>query len=317
MQAISLDMGGTHIGCAVVRDSEILAQFSLPSHQARSLESLLPSLAETLHSLLAQTKISAADCTGVAVGFPGIVDVRSSTIYSTLKKYEDAKDFDLAAWFLREFNLPLRMENDARLALLGERYAGAAQGYDDVVMMTLGTGIGGAAMLQGHLLRGKHAQAGCLGGHLPVDFHGRICACGNIGCAEAEASGWSMPLVAKSWPGFASSALASLPEIDFKHLFDFAEAGDAVSLAVRDRCLEVWASNAVANIHAYDPEIVVIGGGVMQSADSIIPFVQEYVNRHAWAGGSRPRVQAAKLGNYAGLLGAVPLLSEVFDVSAA
>ncbi len=77
------------------------------------------------------------------------------------------------------------------MALLGERYAGAGRGFDDIVMTTLGTGIGGAAMIGGKLLRGKHAQAGCLGGHIPVKFGGRQCTCGAIGCAEAEASGWS------------------------------------------------------------------------------------------------------------------------------
>ena len=173
--------------------------------------------------------------------------------------------------------------------------------------------IGGAALMDGSLVRGKHAQAGCLGGHLPAVFNGRLCACGNIGCAEAEAGGWAIPAIAREWPGFEQSALAGSATLGFREIFSAAEAGDAVAIALRDRCINVWSSNAVANIHAYDPEVVVVGGGVMQSAAVIIPRMQEYVNCHAWSGWGKPEVRAAALGNDAGLLGAVPLLREVID----
>jgi glucokinase len=240
------------------------------------------------------------------------VDAPTGRVLSTLKKYEDAVHLDLTAWGRETFNAPLRMENDARLALLGERYAGAAQDVGDIVMMTLGTGIGGAAMICGKLLRGAHAQAGCLGGHLPVDFHGHACSCGNIGCAEAEAAGWSLPGIARDWPGFENSMLARTAKIDFRTLFGTAEQGDPIAIGLRQHCLQVWAANAVALIHAYDPEVVVIGGGVMQSAETILPFVQDYVGKHAWAAWGKPSVRSAALGESAALVGAVPLLLEEF-----
>lgn len=312
MLALSLDMGGTHIGCAVVRDQEIAASASIETEGAHGLASLLPLITDTLRHLLEQAGATAAECSGVALGYPGIVDARTGRILSTLKKYEDAAQLDVAAWARESFGLKLRMENDARMALLGEQFAGAAWGSHDVVMMTLGTGIGGAAMMQGKLLRGVHAQAACLGGHLPVDFRGRLCTCGNIGCAEAEAAGWSLPGIAREWPGFAQSSLARAPKIDFRALFAAANEGDRVATELRERCLAVWASNAVAVIHAYDPEVVVIGGGVMQSADVILPYVQEHVAKHAWVAWGVPEVRAAALGNNAALLGAVPLLAEEF-----
>jgi glucokinase len=310
MYAISLDLGGTHIGCAIVRDRDVLAHTSIPANARAGLAPLLPHLHSTIDALLTEAGITAADCAGIAIGYPGIVDFRTGNILSTHKKYADAIHLDLAGWALENFALPIRMENDARMALLGEHFAGAAQGHDNVIMMTLGTGIGSGAMIHGHLLRGAHAQAGNLGGHLPVDFHGRHCTCGNIGCAEAEASGWALPLVARDWPGFSRSTLAGLPHISFKQLFDHAAHGDQVALAVQQHCLEVWASNAVANVHAYDPDIVVIGGGVVESAHLIIPFIQHHVDEHVWIGGFRPKILPAKLGNLAGLIGAVPLLSE-------
>jgi glucokinase len=312
MLALSLDMGGTHIGCAVVRDREILDSVSLDAEKAAGLASLLPLIADTLHASLAKAGVKLADCAGIAIGFPGIVDACTGRILSTLKKYEDAIHLDLSGWSRATLGLDLRIENDARMALLGEQYAGAAQGVRDVVMMTLGTGIGGAAMIQGKLLRGAHAQAGCLGGHLPVDFRGRVCSCGNIGCAEAEAAGWSLPGILRDTPGFAASSLASAAKLDFHALFLAAEKEDAVALEVRQRCMEVWASNAVALIHAYDPELVVMGGGVMRSADTIVPFIQSHVQKHAWAAWGEPQVRAAALGERAALLGAVPLLTEGF-----
>jgi|SRR6185312_3805513 len=315
MRALALDIGGTHIGCGVVDDTRLLAETSVESEGAASLASLLPVLAETLHRLLHEAGTTAGQCCGIAIGYPGIVDARDSKIHSTLKKYEDAPDIDLTAWAFESFGLPLRVENDARMALLGEQYAGAGRGIADVVMMTLGTGIGSATILGGRILRGVHAHAGCLGGHLTAKFDGRLCHCGNIGCAEAEASGWSMPLTVREWPGFESSALAGVEKIGFRELFTEAEAGDAVALAVRDRCIHVWSANAVSLIHAYDPEIVLLGGGAMKSDTIIIPAMQEYINQHTWSSWGKAQVRAAELGTSAALLGAVPLLTEELHVS--
>ncbi len=310
MLALALDMGGTHIGCGILDDETLLRSSSLDSQRAESLSSLLPCIESALRDLLKQTGVSAEQCAGLAIGFPGIVDVREGKILSTLKKYEDAIELDLERWARDRFGLRLRMENDARMALLGEQYAGAARDSRDLVMITLGTGIGGAAMIMGKLLRGAHAQAGCLGGHLPVDFRGHPCTCGNIGCAEAEAAGWSLPRIAREMPGFEGSRLSSLSDLDFRALFEWADCGDDVARSVREHCLRVWAANAVALIHAYDPEVVVIGGGVMQSASVILRFVQEYVEKHAWTCWGTPKVRAAKLGGNAALHGATPLLSE-------
>jgi glucokinase len=312
MFALSLDMGGTHIGCGLVCDDRLMASTSLDSERAESLGSLLPCVAKALRSMLDEAGLRVEQCRGLAVGFPGIVDARDGRILSTLKKYEDAIHLDLNHWSRENLGLRLRMENDARMALLGEQYAGAARGVQDVVMITLGTGIGGAAMMLGSLVRGAHAQAACIGGHLPVDFRGHRCACGNIGCAEAEAAGWSLPQIIKETPGFGESTLSRASSLDFQTLFSAAEEGDAVALEVRQRCLNVWASNAVALIHAYDPEMVIFGGGVMQSGSIILPFVQQYVKDHAWTSWGTPRVVAATLGGNAALLGAVPLLSENF-----
>ncbi|MFZ0522354.1 MAG: ROK family protein [Candidatus Acidiferrales bacterium] len=310
MKALAIDFGGTHATCGLVEDRTILAHKTVETDRARSLRAVLPQIREAFHHLITGHRTTFSACAGLAVGFAGIVDSRAGRILATNDKYADASNVDLAAWSREIFGLPLRIENDARMALLGECYGGAAQGSGDVVMMTLGTGIGGVAMIEGRLLRGKHAQAGCLGGHIPVLFTGRPCTCGAIGCAEAEASGWSLPGIVKDWPGASRSALSKHAHMGFKELFEEAACGDAVALAVRDRCLNVWAADAVAMVHAYDPEMIVIGGQVIKSADAIIPYIESYVHKHSWTPWGNVQVRAAELGNNAALVGAVPLLSE-------
>ncbi len=310
MKALSIDLGGTHATCGLVENQTILACETIDTDRAKSLRAVLPQVVDVFQRLINTKGLSLEECSAVAVGFAGLVDSRAGRVLSTNGKYEDATEIDLAAWSKQTLGLPLRIENDARMALLGESYAGAARGFTEVVMMTLGTGIGGVAMMNGKLLRGKHFQAGCLGGHIPVLFNGRKCNCGAIGCAEAEAGGWSLPLVAKDWPGASHSVISKHPHVGFKELFDEAARGDSVAAAIRDRCLNIWAANAVGLVHAYDPEIVVMGGGVMQSADLIIPYVESYVREHSWTPWGDVQVRVAELGNNAALLGAIPLLSE-------
>ena len=313
MKALAIDFGGTHASCGLIEDRVLLAHRIIDTDDAKSLSAVLPRIESVLCELVKGCGLSFSNVAGVAIGFAALVDSRTSRILATNGKYDDARGVDLTAWCRENFCLPLRIENDARMALLGEFFAGAARGFTDVVMMTLGTGIGGVAMIEGKLLRGKHSQAGCLGGHIPAVFNGRPCTCGAIGCAEAEASGWSLPLVVKDWPGVSNSALSKYTNIGFRELFDEAADGDKVATAIRDRCLNVWAADAVGLVHAYDPEMIVVGGGVMKSADVIIPYIESYVQKHAWTPWGKVQVHAAALGNNAALLGAIPLFSENAD----
>jgi glucokinase len=313
MKALAVDLGGSHATCALVNDAQVLRAKTLTTEGSHGLAPVLILLADAFREILREAKTKPGDCAGLAFCFCGLVDHRSAKVISTNAKYDDAPGLNLRGWCEESLGVRFEIENDARMALLGEVYAGAAQGFQDVVMVTLGTGIGGAAMIQGRLLGGKHAQAGCLGGHFPILFNGRPCTCGAIGCAEAEASGWSLPEVCRSTNGFETSPLAKEEKITFERLFHYSDLGDPVAVEVRERCLAVWGAATVALIHAYDPEVVVFGGGVMKSAATILPFVQDYVNRHAWTPWGKVSVRNAQLGNHAALLGAIPLLQAGTD----
>ncbi len=220
---LAIEFGGTHVRCAAVQGDQILEAVTLHTGEGTLLADVLH---EVTGHLLAFMNNYGSDFNGLGMGFCGLTDHRTGSITSTNGKYEDGAAIDLPQWTERELGLPFRIENDVRLALLGERYAGAARGTDNVVLMTLGTGIGSAAVIEGRCLRGKHSQAGILGGHLKIPGSRHKCSCGGIGCYEAQASTFALPAVCTSWPSFESSALRALPQIDFPALFHLADAGD-------------------------------------------------------------------------------------------
>lgn len=307
MIGVAVEIGGAHATCALVDESSIVA--ASPVEVKPTLESTLELVCERVHALLDSCGVGVGDCRGVAVGFCGIVDPEAGRIIDApAGKYVDACHVDLVAWSGEAFGLPLRLENDARLALLGEHRGGAASGHADVAMITLGTGIGGVAMIDGEVLVSKHHLAGTIGGHLPISTGGRPCTCGGHGCAESEASTWALPAVCADWPGFATSSLSSEERIDYRALFRHVDRGDAVATEVLDHSCAVWGTLAVTLIHAYDAELVVFGGAVMARAGEILPRVRGHVHARAWTPGRAVAVVAAALGDDAPLLGAIPLL---------
>ncbi|MES2390984.1 MAG: ROK family protein [Acidobacteriota bacterium] len=298
----AVELGGTHATVALVGERRLLAKEELTLPSTKMLSPVLPSIASHLERWR-----ETADLVGFALGFCGLVDSVNHRVLSTNGKYEDAVDLDLPTWSQQQFGLPLRLENDVRMALLGEAIAGAARHETDVVLLTLGTGIGSAVMMNGELLRGKHGQAGNLCGHIAVGRERRTCNCGNVGCAESEASGWGLPAVSRDWPGFAASGLAK-GAVNFERLFQLAESGDRVSIEIRDRCLDIWADTALAAAHSFGPELILVGGGVMRSGNIILDKIASRLQQ-AWTPWGRVRVAAAALGEDAALYGALRMFN--------
>ena len=155
-------------------------------------------------------------------------------------KFPGAAEINFRSWSQERLGLPLVLENDLRMALLGEWTSGAAQGHEDILMLALGTGIGCAAISGGRLLRGARNRAATLLGHSTVAAEGLVSRCGNIGCAEDLASTATLPQLARSQPDFTGSLLAQAGVIDFLTLFDLAEKGDGCSRGLLDQSLKIW-----------------------------------------------------------------------------
>jgi glucokinase len=310
MTVLACDMGGRRIKLGLVRDGAVLATQVMPAEAERPLLDRLGAVAAAFLRLCQANQIALSDCSGIGVSYPSIIDTAKARILDHFGKFGDASAMDLRAWAREALGLPLAIDNDARMALIGEWGHGAGRGCDNLVMMTLGTGIGTAAILEGSVLRGAHGQAGILGGHLTLQQHGRPCVCGNVGCAEAEASTWALESLAKEQPGFGTSALAREARPDYSAIFRLADIGDPCALALKDHSLRVWSAAAVNLIHAYDPELLILGGGIMASRDAILPAIRDHVTRHAHTPWGKVRVAASELGDHAALVACERLVQD-------
>jgi glucokinase len=307
---LACDFGGTRIKIGVVSNGRVLAKTVRAARSKQGLAPQLPVLRATWLELLARSGLKPRDCAGIGVAFPSLVNNASGRVLAEYGKYRDAPELDLRRWAASEFDLPLAIENDARMALIGEWQAGAGRGCDNLVMMTLGTGLGTAVLMEGTLLQGRHGQAGVLGGHLTVRYGGQPCSCGNLGCAEAEASTAFLGGLASRTPGFESSPLSHAATLNYAVVFKLAAAGDPSALALREHSLRVWGALAVNLIHAYDPDRLIVGGGIMAGADVVLPALRNHVERYAHTPWGKVEVVAGQLGDRSALLAAEWLVGE-------
>ena len=305
---IVMDIGGTRIKAGLVKQDKILCTASIDAESVNGLKEKLPLIESMVNDMLQQYAIDKNAIKGVGISMPGIVDSKQKKVLSIDNKFNDVVEMNLSEWVYNTWQTNLEIENDARCALIGEWQFGKGIGYDNVVLMTIGTGVGSSAVIEGKVLRGKHFQAGCLGGHFTININGAICNCGNIGCVETEASTWNIEHIAKNHKAYQSSILSRQNKIDFESIFRCANDGDVLAKELRNICVDVWSAAAVNLIHAYDPEVMVIGGGVMASADYIIPYIQQKTDAHAWTPWGKVKIEAAENINAAALLGAAWLI---------
>jgi len=311
---IAIDLGGTIIKIGLLKSGQLIDRKEVLARSQSGLKSQLVELESTIDQLLKNHQISKEDVMGVGFSFPGQVNSSRNTIISTNKKYDDGPDTDLVGWARQKWNWPLFAENDARMALLGEWQAGAGKDCDDLTMITLGTGIGSAVLMNGQLLKGKHFQAGNLGGHFVVNHKGTPCTCGGVGCVEAEASSWRLPSLLKDHPGFSTSSMNKVEDPDFKALFFHAQYNDQVAIEVLEHCLSAWSAAIISMIHAFDPEMVILGGGIMKSAEVILPALQKKVSKYAWTPWGKVKVVIALHPDSAALYGADYLVRQSLNL---
>lgn len=308
MNYIGIDLGGTRIKTGLMRDGKLSDVNIINAESSRGLAAHLPLIDDVMERMMKDHKLSTLD--GIAMAFPGIVNTKSKKISSTNKKYDDATEIDLENYYNGKWNVPFFIDNDARMAVVGEWKYGAGRSSDDIVMVTLGTGIGTSVIMEGKLLRGRHYQAGCLGGHFVVNYKGNLCTCGNVGCIEAEAASWNIDNQVKQNTNFKTSALSKIEKVDFAALFQAAQQGDELAVNLRNNCLKLWAAGVISYIHAYDPEIIILGGGVLNSSQDIIPFIQMKVKEHAWTPWGEIELKISELKDNAAIYGAVYCLDQ-------
>jgi glucokinase len=312
---VGVDLGGTNIVVGAMSDDGT-QQFGMHSEPTRSEEGVDKVIARmvgmveaTITQTMSDARVDRTAFKGVGVGAPGALERESGMLLvaPNLKWY----DVPLRDRMSTMLNLPVAIDNDANCATYGEWWIGAARGGRNVVGLTIGTGIGGGLILGGRLYHGSSDMAGELG-HITIDQNGRRCGCGNYGCLEAYASG---PAIAdrareqlESGDGSILRELVegNLARITAHTVYDAASRGDVVARdVVRDTAR--FLGTGIANLlNIFNPDVVVIAGGVTQAGDALFEPLRAEVRRRAF----RPAVEACRIvpgmlpGN-AGVVGAV------------
>jgi len=316
LPAIGVDIGGTKVWAGVVDEvGEVLAEV----HRDTPERSTRPAVVEdvivsAVHQVLLDARLTASEVVGVGVGAAGFVSAdRGSVVFAPHLSWRDEPLRDRLSGRL---GLPVTVDNDANAAAWAEYRFGAGQGESRLLLVTLGTGIGGGLVIDGRVERGRYGMAGEFG-HMIVVPDGRRCECGNRGCWEQYASGSvvlreARELVRAGGPYAEelSRRCAGVPQtLDGPAVTAAGHAGDA---AAREILAEVgrWLGLGLANlVAALDPGIIVVGGGVSMADDLLLDPAREALRRHLTGRGHRPvaPVRAAYLGARAGLIGAADL----------
>jgi glucokinase len=289
---LGIDLGGTEFKAGVVTEAgKVIAEARVPSAEKEGASSWVAAGIAAARKVLGSTDVVPA---ALGLSIPGAVDPEKSVLIDLVARMPDGAGLQLKEAFA-ELGLPVAADNDARAALAAELRWGAAVGRNDVVLITVGTGLGGAALVRGMAPGGDPVLAGNQLGHLTIQLGGAKCVCGNTGCAETVASSVGIARMADE---------AGLVEAEPRRLFAM-EATDDRAASVIAKFLEGLGATVVNAIHAYQPELVLLGGGIMGSADRILPAVRSYVASRAWTINDRQvAIERSALGEDLGVLAA-------------
>ena len=301
LSAIAVDLGGTQLRAALVApDGTLAARVARPTFAGAGPEAVLAQIAEAVGEVAA----GAGEVAGVGVASPGPLDT-SRGVALDLPMLRGFAGFPFAAALADRLGLPVRLENDGIAAAIGEWRRGAGQGRDNLVYVTLSTGIGGGIVADGRVLRGRMGLAGHVG-HMTIVKDGAPCPCGNRGCWEAYAAG----------PAFADRAAHRLgcrpgdPAAAPPAVFDAAAAGDPAARALVEEEADLAGIGIASLLHLYSPEVVILGGGLAARFDALLPGIAARVATAAMPAFRGVPILPAALGGNAGLVGAALLVQD-------
>lgn len=301
---VGVDLGGTKISGAVSdMDGNLLSKVTLPTDAHEGETAVLQRIFKVIEEAVKDSGKAYEEIKAVGIGSPGPLDSKTGVILTTPNL--PFKNFKLVESIENKFGITTYLENDANAAAVGEYLFGAGKGTENMVYITVSTGIGGGAVLNGKLYKGATSNALEVG-HITVQPEGPKCNCGNYGCAEALASGTAIARQAReAIERGLDTSLSQYDKVTSYEVFVEAAKGDKVASYILDRSL-TYLGICVANvICCFDPEVVVIGGGVSKGGDNVFERVREVVKNRALRPMNNCKVVPAGLGTDAGVVGAV------------
>lgn len=305
---IGIDLGGTNIAVGLVDDNgKILANNSTPTISSRTFEEIVADMISVSEKVVKKAGFSMKDIKGIGIGCPSAVDNETGDVVYTAN-IPSFRNIPLAKEIQKYYNIPVTLENDANAAAYGE-YAINGENSKVFIAVTLGTGIGGGIIIDNKIFRGSNG-AGTEIGHIPLVHNGLQCNCGRKGCWEVYASVTALVNQTKV-------AIAQHPESLMKKIsdergavngrtaFDAAKKGDSVAQAVVDKYIEYVADGLVGIINIFQPEKLVISGGISKEGDYLIKPIIDYVRKYDFNQFFEPvKIEPATLLNDAGIIGA-------------
>lgn len=306
---IGVDLGGTNIVSALVTaEGKLLIRDRRPTHARKGKEFVLQQIKESIRTIFAESQLPAGKIVAIGIGSPGPLNTRTGVVISP-SNLPGWYNVPLKEIIQREFSLPVYLDNDANAAAQGEKWLGAGWQVNDLVCLTLGTGVGGGIILGGKIFRGIDDTGGEIG-HMILVPNGRRCNCGNMGCLEAYAS--ATAIVERTYEFLQAGKNSSLQkaiarggEFSASLIYEHALQGDTLSCQIMEETGRYLGIAIASLVNILNPEMVVICGGVSQAGEMIFrPLREEVKIRALQVPAERVKIVSGILGDNAGVIGA-------------
>ena len=309
-KVLAFDLGGTKFAFGVVNeDGTVLGSGRVETFAEKGPQQACERVAEAAHQLLAELKLKPVDFVAIGVASPGPLDIARGCVDGS-PNLPGWTGFSITDFLSNSFGgLPARIDNDCNAAALGEYRFGAGKGKKNVVYITVSTGIGGGAVIDGRLMRGSNGNAAELG-HIPLTMDGPLCGCGNPGCWEVYASGTAIArrtreALTAGRPSSIVKFAGSIEQVTTHHLFQAMAEGDALANEIWSESINYLGRGLGAVINTFNPDVIVVGGGVTAAGDALFVPMRKSASNYAF-----PRLSAvctivpAGLGGNVGVVGA-------------
>ncbi|MBQ7445975.1 MAG: ROK family protein [Clostridia bacterium] len=314
MYRIGIDLGGINVACGLVTDGEkIILKKSRPTwSKGKKATDVAAVMCETALDLIKDAGLTEDDISLIGIGIPGAVDRNRGFVIRTANVPLDG--FDLAGFFKQYTKIPIKLDNDANCAALGEALVGAGRGKSSSLTFTLGTGVGGGIIIDGKIYSGFNHAGGEVG-HMVTHVGGRKCGCGRRGCFEAYASATAIihdaKNAAKKHPETKMIELAGgdINRISGRTVFDAKDLGDVTAIGVVNNYIKELSEGIANYINIFQPETIILGGGISNQKEKLLVPLRKAVFEKTYGANLLPRTEivCATLGNDAGIIGAALL----------
>ena len=313
MYYIGVDIGGTNIKVGVVDSTgSILKKTSFPTKSQRPYIEIIKDIDNTIRNLLSEVGLVVNDIKAIGIGSPGSIDSRTGTVIYTNNL--DWENVPLAQELTSLTGIPAYVHNDANAAAMGEWKFGTGKGCNDIVLITIGTGIGGGVIVNGKLLEGNYS-AGAELGHTRIGGEGHLCTCGRTDCFETYSSATALIKFTKQAMQKNSSSLmwqfvgGDINKVDGRTAFECAKDQDKTAKEVVEKYIYYLGEGLANMANIFRPDLIILGGGVCAQGENLTKPLQEHLDKNIYANELVPTVKivTASLGNDAGIIGAAAL----------